>query len=87
MNPWFPVVATLLFLSTIGAKASDDAVLVSCVRSWFGQCASLPSLQYLSFDDCVRAGDALKSQMGADNVRAACLPVDPRWNRALFPKD
>jgi hypothetical protein len=81
------LLAVLLISSATGAKASDDFVLVSCVRSWLGPCAPLPSLRYLSPSECNAARETLKSQMGADNVRAACLAVDAQWNRALFPKE
>jgi len=74
-------IGALLVSSATGANAGTDFVLVSCVRSLLGPCASLPSLRYLYPNDCNAARETLKSQMGADNVRAACLAVDAQWNR------
>jgi hypothetical protein len=81
------IVTVLLVTTASGANADSDFVLVSCVRSFFGPCAPLPSLLYpANTGGCEAAREQLRAQMGAGNVSAACLPVDSQWNRVLFPK-
>jgi hypothetical protein len=81
------IVTVLLVTTASGANADSSFVLVSCVRSFFGPCAPLPSLLYpANTGGCEAAREQLRAQMGAGNVNAACLPVDPQWSPALFPK-
>jgi hypothetical protein len=80
------VIAAALAAMGTGAKADSDFLLVGCIRSTFGPCTALPTLRYLVSSQCDAAREKLRSDMGAGNVSASCVPADPRWNRALFPE-